>query len=185
MVSVGQACLLENDSRPLEAAGRWSPRRDLPGQVGPNRAGVDLRGVRAGGPEPHAVELADDGHQSARPEVRVQLEQRGERTPVSDRLPVLLAFGTLHRMKAMANILKRWIALDAALTFGGLAVVPFAKRLKSERRCAVICTHLAHWQQMFVRRIDDGTYMHFYEGVLAAIYVQPPWHVKCADSLAL
>ena len=62
------------------------------------------------------------------------------------------------------DIIQRWIAMDATLSFGGLAVLPFAKEIraseKTVRRDLYALRDLG--QETYVRRFDDGTYMHFY-----------------------
>lgn len=62
------------------------------------------------------------------------------------------------------DIIQRWRAMDCALSFNGLNVEAFAKEmrasLKTVRRDLYALRDLG--QETHARRIDDGTYLHFY-----------------------
>jgi hypothetical protein len=67
-------------------------------------------------------------------------------------------------MTQTLDIIQRLIAMDAALSFGGLAVVSFAKEMRASAK-TVHCdlSDLRDLgQETYVRWFDDGTYMHFY-----------------------
>ncbi len=67
-------------------------------------------------------------------------------------------------MTPTLDIIQRLIAMDAALSFGGLAVASFAKEI----RASVKTVHRDLYalrdlgQENYVRRNADGTYVRFY-----------------------
>jgi hypothetical protein len=67
-------------------------------------------------------------------------------------------------MNNAIDIIQRWMAMDCALSFNGLNVEAFAKEmrasLKTVRRDLYALRDLG--QETHARRIDDGSFMHFY-----------------------